>query len=250
MKIEVNARKREANGTGASRRLRRTGNVPGIVYGGNKDAVTIELNHKELYQHLTNEKFHASILTLKLDGEPQDVLLRPFTMHPWKGHVQHIDFQRVAKDKKIHMKVPLHFVNAEVSPGVKEQGGIANHVINELDITCLPDDLPGFIEVDMGELTIGHAIHVKELKLPKGVEPVLHKGENPVVATVIQPVLITEEEAVAAEAVPAADVPTTEQAAPDKAAEAPARGDKARGKGAGEKAPAKPADKVEKKEKK
>jgi len=242
MKIEINARKREAQGTGASRRLRRSGNVPGIVYGGDKDAVTIELNNKELYQHLTNEAFHASILTLKLDGVAQDVLLRAFNMHPWKGHVQHIDFQRVSKDKKIHMKVPLHFVNAEVSPGVKEQGGVPNHVINELNISCLPDDLPGFIEVDMGHLTIGHSIHVKDLKLPKGVEPVLHKDENPVVATVILPVLITEEEVVAAEAVPAAEVPTTEQAQPDKAAaEAAAGGDKG----------GKPAEKAaEKKEKK
>jgi large subunit ribosomal protein L25 len=241
MKIEINARKREAQGTGASRRLRRTGSVPGILYGGSKDAVTIELNHKELYQHLTNERFHASILSLKLDGEAQDVLLRAFNMHPYKGHVQHIDFQRVSKDKKIHMKVPLHFVNAEVSPGVKEQGGIANHVLNDLDVTCLPDDLPVFIEVDMGHLTIGHSVHVKELKLPKGVEAVLHRGENPVVATIIQPVLITEEETAAAEAVPAADVPTTEQAAPDKAAEAAAGGDKS----------GKPAEKAaEKKEKK
>jgi len=242
MKIEISARKREAQGTGASRRLRRSGNVPGIVYGGDKDAVTIELNNKELYQHLTNEAFHASILTLKLDGVAQDVLLRAFNMHPWKGHVQHIDFQRVSKDRKIHMKVPLHFVNAEVSPGVKEQGGVPNHVINELNISCLPDDLPGFIEVDMGHLTIGHSIHVKDLKLPKGVEPVLHKDENPVVATVILPVLITEEEVVAAEAVPAAEVPTTEQAQPDKAAaEAAAGGDKG----------GKPAEKAaEKKEKK
>ena len=253
MKIEINARKREANGTGASRRLRRTENVPGIVYGGSKDAVTIELNHKELYQHLTNEKFHASILTLKLDGNPEEVLLRAFNMHPYKGHVQHIDFQRVSKDKKIHMKVPLHFVNAEISPGVKEQGGVANHVMNELDVTCLPDDLPGFIQVDMGHLTIGHSIHVKDLKLPKGVEAVLHRGENPVVATIIQPVLITEEEATTAEAVPAAEVPTTEQAAPDKAAEAAAGGDKAAAKGGDKSADkgAKPAEKApEKKEKK
>ena len=251
MKIEINARKREAQGTGASRRLRRSGNVPGIVYGGSGDAVTIELNHKELYQHLTDEKFHASILSLKLDGKPEDVLLRAFNMHPYKGHVQHIDFQRVSKDKKIHMKVPLHFVNAEVSPGVKEQGGIPNHVLNELDVTCLPDDLPGFIEVDMGQLTIGHSIHVKELKLPRGVEAVIHRGENPVVATIIQPVLITEEEeTAAAETVPAAgEVPTTEQAAPEAAADAAAGdkaakpGDKAADKGA------KPADKAPEKKK-
>jgi large subunit ribosomal protein L25 len=250
MKIEINARKREAQGTGASRRLRRTGNVPGIVYGGSGEAVTIELNHKELYQHLTNEKFHASILSLKLDGKAEDVLLRAFNMHPYKGHVQHIDFQRVSKDKKIHMKVPLHFVNAEVSPGVKEQGGIPNHVLNELNVTCLPDDLPGYIEVDMGQLTIGHSVHVRELKLPKGVEAVLHKGENPVVATIIQPVLITEEET-AAEVVSAADVPATEQAAPDK--DAAAGGDKAGAK-PGDKAAdkgGKPAEKpAEKKEKK
>jgi len=235
MKIEINARKREAQGTGASRRLRRSGNVPGIVYGGSKDAVTIELNHKELYLHLTNEAFHASILSLKLDDAAEDVLLRAFNMHPWKGHVQHVDFQRVAKDKKIHMKVPLHFVNAEISPGVKEQGGIANHVLNDLDVTCLPDDLPGFIEVDMGQLTIGHSVHIKDLKLPKGVEAVLHRGENPVVATIIQPVLVTEEEATTAETVAVADVPTSEQAAPDK--EAAAGGDKG-------------GDKAEKKEKK
>jgi len=254
MKIEVNARKREAQGTGASRRLRRSGSVPGIVYGGSGEAVNIELNHKELYQHLTNEKFHASILSLKLDGKAEDVLLRAFNMHPYKGHVQHIDFQRVAKDKKIHMKVPLHFINAEVSPGVKEQGGIPNHVLNELNVTCLPDDLPGYIEVDMGQLTIGHSVHVKELKLPKGVEAVLHKGENPVVATIIQPVLITEEEETAAAAVPAGEVPTTEQAALDK--DAAAGGDKAKGGDKpGDKAAAdkggkpgdKPADKKEKK---
>jgi large subunit ribosomal protein L25 len=248
MKIEINARKREAKGTGASRRLRRSGGVPGIVYGGTHDAVQIELNHKELYQHLTNEKFHASILSLKLDGKAEDVLLRAFNMHPYKGHVQHIDFQRVSKDKKIHMKVPLHFVNAELSPGVKEQGGIANHVLNELDISCLPDDLPSFIEVDMGHLTIGHSIHVSDLKLPKGVEAVVHKGDNPVVATVIQPVLVTEEEeAAAAEATPAAgDVPTTEQAAPDKAAEA-AAGDKGGKPGADK---GKAGGEAEKKEKK
>jgi len=243
MKIEISARKREAQGTGASRRLRRSGRVPGIVYGGEKGAVNLEFDHKELHQHLTNEKFHASILTLNLEGSAEEVLLRAFNMHPWKGRVQHVDFQRIAKDRKIHMKVPLHFVNAEISPGVKEQGGVPNHVVNELDVSCLPDDLPEFIEVDMSHLTIGHSIHVKELKLPKGVEAVIHRGENPAVATIIQPVLVTEEEAVAADAVPAAEVPTTEQAAPDKAAEATAGGDKGGGdKGGG--------DKAEKKEKK
>jgi large subunit ribosomal protein L25 len=237
MKIEISARKREAQGTGASRRLRRSGRVPGILYGGDRQPVTIELEHKDLLQKLHNEAFHASILTLKLDGEAaEQVLLRSFNMHPYRPMVQHVDFQRVSKDKKIHMKVPLHFVNADKSPGVKEQGGVANHIMNEIDITCFPDDLPEFVEVDLGNLAVGNSIHVRELKLPKGVEAVLHKDEDPVVATVILPALVSEEEEAAVAAVPAAgEVPTTAQAAPEAAAEG----------AAGEK-----AEKAEKKEKK
>jgi large subunit ribosomal protein L25 len=252
MKIEIRAQKRALQGTGASRRLRRSGRVPGILYGGEQGPVNLELDHKELYQKLTMETFHASILTLDLDGTKQQVLLRAFNMHPWKGHVQHVDFQRVSKDRKIHMKVPLHFVNAEISPGVKEMGGVSNHVLNEVDVTCLPDDLPEFIAVDLGALKIGDSVHVKDLAMPKGVEAVLHRGENPVVATVILPALITEEEeTAAAEAVPApSEVPTTEQAQPEEAAEG-AAGDKAGAKAGGDKAAAKPAgDKGEKKEKK
>ncbi len=130
MAIEISARKREAQGTGASRRLRRMGRVPGIVYGGDKGPINIELEHQDLFLNLRNEKFHASILTLALDGSKEQVLLRAVNMHPFRMQVQHIDFQRISKDKKIHMKVPLHFVNAEKSPGVKEQGGVVNHVLN------------------------------------------------------------------------------------------------------------------------
>ena len=247
MKFEISAHKREAQGTGASRRLRRMGRVPGIVYGGAEGPVNIELDHKDLFQNLRNEKFHASILTLKLNGAGQQVLLRAVNMHPFKLQVQHVDFQRVSKDKKIHMKVPLHFVNAEKSPGVKEQGGIASHVLNELDITCFPDDLPEFIEVDLSNLTVGHSLHVRDLALPKGVDLALHKTDNPVVATVVIPSLVTEEEeaAAAAAAIAPSEVPTTEQAATPKEGEAaPAEGDKGKG---GDK-PA--ADKGEKKEKK
>jgi large subunit ribosomal protein L25 len=226
MKFEISAHKRENQGTGASRRLRRMGKVPGIVYGGAEGPVNIELDHKDLFQNLRNEKFHASILTLDVGGARQQVLLRAVNMHPFKLLVQHVDFQRVSKDKKIHVAVPLHFVNAEKSPGVKEQGGIASHVLNELDITCFPDDLPEYIEVDLGSLSVGNSIHVKDLALPKGVEPVLHRNENPVVATVTIPALITEEEEAAqAAAIAPTEVPTTEQAAP-AAAEAPAEGDK------------------------
>ncbi|HYX64241.1 MAG TPA: 50S ribosomal protein L25/general stress protein Ctc [Burkholderiales bacterium] len=259
MAIEINARKREAQGTGASRRLRRSGRVPGIVYGGDKDAVRIDLDHKDLFFNLRNEKFHASILTLALDGEKQQVLLRAVNMHPFKAQVQHIDFQRISKDKKIHMKVPLHFVNAEKSPGVKEQAGVVNHVMTELDIACFPDDLPEYVEVDLSGLTVGHSLHVRQLPMPKGVELALSKDEDPVVATVVVPALVSEEEeaAAAAAAVAPSEVPTTEQAAPAKEGEgAPAEG----GKGGAAAAPAakggaaaaakgaeKPAEKKEKK---
>src|SRR3954462_2139653 len=223
MAIEISARKREAQGTGASRRLRRLGRVPGIVYGGDQDPVNIELDHKDLFLNLRSEKFHASILTLQLNGGAEQVLLRAVNMHPFKLQVQHVDFQRVSKDKKIHMKVPLHFVNAEKSPGVKEQGGIASHVLNELDITCFPDDLPEFVEVDLSSLTVGHSLHARELALPKGVELAIHKSENPLVATVVIPSLVTEEEEAAADAavVAPSEVPTSEQAAPKEGEGAP-----------------------------
>jgi large subunit ribosomal protein L25 len=245
MAIEISARKREAQGTGASRRLRRLGKVPGILYGGDKDPVNIELDHQDLFLNLRNERFHASILTLELAGAKEQVLLRSLNMHPFKPQVQHIDFQRISKDKKIHMKVPLHFVNAEQSPGVKEQGGVVNHVLNELDIVCFPDDLPEYIEVDLGTLAVGHSLHVRDLTLPKGVELALHKNENPVVATVVVPALIVEEEV--APVIAASEIPTTEQAAAAKEGEAPAEGEKPAAKG-GEKPAA--ADKGEKKEKK
>jgi large subunit ribosomal protein L25 len=214
MQIEVKASKRAQQGTGASRRLRRTGRVPGILYGGEQFAQAIELDHNELFHQLKHEAFHSSIVTMMLDGAKQQVLLRDVQMHAYKAQVMHVDFQRVDAKQKIHVKVPLHFVNADVAPGVKLQGGIASHTMNELDITCLPADLPEFIEVDLKDLTVGHSIHVTELKLPKGVEAVLHRGENPVVASILvhrgtttEELAAGEEAAGAAPAVPAAAKP-------------------------------------------
>src|SRR5687768_4380518 len=250
MAIEISAQKREVQGTGASRRLRHQGMVPAILYGGDKEPVNLVLDHQALILNLRNERFHASILTLDLAAAKEQVLLRSVNMHPFKLQVQHVDFQRVSKDKKIHMKVPLHFANAEKSPGVKEQGGIASHVLNELDIVCFPDDLPEYIEVDLSGLTVGHSLHVRDLALPKGVELAIGKAENPVLATVVIPSLVAEEEE-AAPAVAAADVPTTEQAAAPKEGEAAAgaEGDKGDKGKAAEKPAA--ADKGgEKKEKK
>jgi large subunit ribosomal protein L25 len=228
MKIEIGAAKRTVQGTSASRRLRHAGRVPGILYGGKEGPVTIELDHKELFQAARKEAFHASVITLKLDGQAQSVLLRAMNMHPWKLEVQHVDFQRVLADQKIHMRVPLHFVNQENSPAVKVAGAVVNHVMNDIDISCLPADLPEFILVDLSNLTIGHSVHVKELQFPKGVEPVLHRGENPVVASASMPRAAEVEEAAAVEeVVPASMVPAAKQQ-PEKpeAAAAPEKGEK------------------------
>ncbi|OGA09203.1 MAG: 50S ribosomal protein L25/general stress protein Ctc [Betaproteobacteria bacterium RIFCSPLOWO2_02_64_14] len=199
MNIEIMAFPRAQQGTGASRRLRQTGRVPGVVYGADKAAQAVELDHQALLRHLKMEAFHASILDMTVDGGKEQVLLRDFQMHPWKPQVLHVDFQRVDKNRKIHMRVPLHFVNADICPGVKVGGGVVQHVMNDIEIQCLPDDLPEFIEVDVKELQLGHSIHVTELALPKGVEatPKL-KHDNPSVVTVQVPKEIVIEEEVAA----------------------------------------------------
>jgi large subunit ribosomal protein L25 len=213
MAIEINAAIRKAQGTGASRRLRNTGRVPGVVYGAG-DVSLIELDHNELYYKLRAEAFHASILTLNLDGKKESVQLRDFVMHPFRQQVQHIDFQRVDAKKKMHIKVPLHFINEDIAPGVKLGGGKISHVLHELDIACLPKDLPSFIEVDLGQLELGHSVHVAELKLPAGVEVAAHGTHTAeaVVAVVQVPRGMMEAE-VAAEA---------EAAAAASAASAPA----------------------------
>jgi large subunit ribosomal protein L25 len=212
MQIEISADKRVLQGKGASRRLRGCGKVPGIIYGGENQAQAIELDHNNLYHKLKLEAFHASILSIDLGGKKEQVLLRDLQMHPFKLQVLHIDFQRVDQSKKIHMKVPLHFVNAEVSPGVKLSGGIVSHVFTELDISCLPKDLPEFIEVDLIDLSANNSVHLKDLKMSPGVEiPALTKGGNPAVATIVIPRAVVSEESAAEETVDAAEIPTTVQ---------------------------------------
>ena len=232
MKIEVSATSRKAQGTGASRRLRKAGRVPGIVYGNSEPAL-IDIDHNDLYHALRKEAFHASVLTLDLDGKKEQVLLRDFQMHPFRQQVQHIDFQRVDMNKKMHTKVPLHFLNEEIAPGVKTGGGKISHVMNELDITCLPKDLPAYIEVDLGKLELGHSVHVSDLKMPAGVEIAshgTHAGEA-VVATVQVPRGMAEAEVAAeAEAAAAASAASTAAAAPAGTAAAAAPAAKEGGK--------------------
>ncbi len=186
MTIEINASKRDMQGTGASRRLRRAGRVPGIVYGSGQAAQSVDLNHKDLFFGLKNEAFHSSVLTLNLDGVKESVLLRDFQMHPYKPLVLHIDFQRVDANEKIHTKVPLHFVNAEIAPGVKLAGGVVSHLITEAEVFCLPGALPEFIEVDLSKLEAGQTIHLSDLVLPAGVEfAAIVRGEDHGVANIL-----------------------------------------------------------------
>ena len=204
MKIEVTAFPRTQQGTGASRRLRASGRVPGVIYGASKPAAPVELDHNALLRHLKLEAFHASILDMTVEGSRDRVLLRDFQMHPWKRQILHVDFQRVDPNKKIHMRVPLHFVNADIAPGVKTGGGVVTHTMNELEIQCLPDNLPEYIEVDLKGLELNDVLHVNDLKLPEGVEPVPKlKTDNPPVVSVHVPKVAVVEEEVAA-------VPTTE----------------------------------------
>ena len=218
-KIEVNAMPRSLQGTGASRRLRGQAKVPGIIYGGEQPAQNIELDHNSLFHQLKQEAFHASILSMNLDGKKDRVLLRDVQMHPWRQQVLHVDFQRVSANKKIHMKVPLHFINADIAPGVKIGGGIVSHVMNEIEITCLPDDLPEFVEVDLQHLELGHSVHLADVKLPQGVEsPQLVRGDDAVVATVQIPRALVEPEP---EVAPAVEAVAVEGAPADAAVTAP-----------------------------
>jgi large subunit ribosomal protein L25 len=181
MSLEVSAKSRTLQGKGASRRLRSAGSVPGILYGGNTPAQSIELEHKALWFQLKSEAFHASILTMELDGQKQQVLLRDVQIHPWRQLIQHVDFQRVAQDQEVTMRVPLHYVNAEQAQAVKFGGAIVSHIMNEIEVACLPKYLPEFIQVDLSEITPGHSVHMSDLKLPEGVRlPGLARGDSPV----------------------------------------------------------------------
>jgi large subunit ribosomal protein L25 len=197
--MKVIAFNRTLQGTGASRRLRNAGQTPGIIYGGVEAPVLIALDGNALYHALKKEAFHGSVLDMEIDGKTQQVLLRDFQMHAYKQLVLHADFQRVDASKPIHTKVPLHFVNAEVSPAVKLHAATVSHVMTELEIECLPSQLPEFITVDLSNVDVGQSIHVNDLKLPEGVKAITH-GQNLTVATVSVPAGAVAAEAAAAPA--------------------------------------------------
>ena len=184
MKFELNAQTRTLQGSGASRRLRRANKVPGIIYGGTAAPALIEFEHNELLLALRKEAFHSSVLTLTIDGVAESVLLRDSQMHPYKPLVQHVDFLRIDAAHAIHQKVPLHFVNAENSPGIKLSGGNVSPAMNEIEVSCLPQDLPSFIEVDLKDLEAGQSIHLSQLVFPQGVKPTGHSTDDAVVVSI------------------------------------------------------------------
>ena len=186
-KFEVLAESRTDTGKGASRRLRRTGSVPAVVYGGGKlDPVSIQIAHKDVYMASQNEWFYSAIIDLSLGGDVQKVLLRDMQRHPFKQQILHLDFLRINEDEAIRVRVPLHFINQESSPAGKTGGAIIMHEMTEVEISCLPKDLPEFIEVDLAELKVDDIIHLSGLKLPKGTEIVeLKLGKEHDIAVVI-----------------------------------------------------------------
>jgi large subunit ribosomal protein L25 len=179
---------RAKQGTGASRRLRNAGRTPGIVYGSTSAPQLIELDHNALWHALKKEAFHASILDMEFNGESSKVLLRDYQMHPYKQLVQHIDFQRVDANTTLHMKVPLHFSGEEESEAVKTDKCTINHVVTDLEIACLPANLPEFIAVSLTGLTKGMSLHLNDITLPAGCKAITHGKKNPVLVTAVAPV--------------------------------------------------------------
>lgn len=168
--FELSAESRNDMGKGASRRLRRAGKVPAIIYGGGGEPQALTLNHNELLRNLEDEAFYSHILTVNIDGKPVQAVLRDLHRHPARPIVMHADLQRVNPNEKLHLRVPLHFVGADVAPGVKTAGGLFIHEANEVDVSCLPANLPEFIEVDVSGMNVGDHLHLSDLKLPAGVE--------------------------------------------------------------------------------
>ena len=183
--MKIIATTRQAQGTGASRRLRRADKMPGIIYGGKSAATPIELEHNPIFYALRKEKFHASILTMELDGKEELVVLRAFQMRPYKPQVLHIDYQRIDANENVVMSVPLHFVGAENSPAVKVSKGLISHARSAIEVSCLPKDLPEFITVDLSGLTAQTTLRISGIQLPEGVTAVVHGSEDPVLVSVV-----------------------------------------------------------------
>ena len=211
----IQATSRNVEGKGASRRLRHAASIPAIVYGGKSAPQPIQLDHEKIWLAQQNEWFYSSILNLDIDGKVEQVLLRDMQRHPFKQLIMHLDFQRVSADQALRASVPLHFLNEDKSPAGKTAGVLVLHELNEVEVSCLPKDLPEFIEIDLSKLEVGTVIHLSDLKLPNGVEiPELKLGKEHDVAVVIAK--YGQEEAEATDAAAAADVPAAKVAKKDE----------------------------------
>jgi large subunit ribosomal protein L25 len=231
MSFELTAEFRDEQGKGASRRLRHSGRVPAILYGGKREPRALSLDHTKLQLALGNEKFYSSIMELKVGEQTQPAILRDVQRHPWKNQVVHVDLQRVFADEPIRLSVPLHFSGEASAPGVKSEGGMVSHLRNELMVECLPKDLPEFLEVDASGLHLNQSLHLSDIKLPAGVVSVeLAAGKNPSIVAVhvmraeeIEAPVVAAEGALAA-AVPGAPVAAGAPVAPGTAPPAAAPG--------------------------
>jgi large subunit ribosomal protein L25 len=223
--FELVAEFRETQGKGASRRLRHEGKVPAILYGGHSEARALTLSHQKLLIMLDNERFYSTILSLKVGDQTQAAILKDVQRHPFKNAIVHVDFQRVEDNQQIRISIPLHFVNASIAPGVKSQGGLVSHMRTEVEVTCLPKDLPEFIEVDLSGLGLNESIHLSQLKIPAGVELVALAKEDSAVVAIHSPRAEEPEPTAAAAAEGAAAAPAA-AAAGDAAKKAePAKAD-------------------------
>jgi large subunit ribosomal protein L25 len=220
--FELDAEFRETQGKGASRRLRHEGKVPAILYGGHLGARALTLSHQKLALMLDNERFYSTILNLRVGDQSQAAILKDVQRHPYKNAVVHVDFQRVEENEKIRISIPLHFKGASVSPGVKNQGGLVSHMRTEVEVSCLPKDLPEFVEVDISGLSLNESIHLSQLKVPEGVILVEIAKEDAAVVAIHSP-RAEEPEPTAVAA--AAGAPAEGAAAAPAAAGAAAAGD-------------------------
>lgn len=216
----VIAETRADEGKGASRRLRRTGKVPAVIYGGKDKALSVSVSHNEMWKALKVEAFYSHILTLTLDGQSQQVVLKDLQRHPVDETLLHIDFQRILADQILRRAVPLHFKGADVAPGVKIGGGIVEHHLNQVDVECLPKDLPEYLEIDLSALELNDVVHLSQIKLPEGVSLAELKHGNDQSVVVLHLPRAAKEEDTAAPAT--ADVPAANQKAPDAKAGAAA----------------------------
>ncbi len=200
---EINAEPRSETGKGACRRLRRGGRIPGVVYGAAKEPQAVSLSHDEVLRQLQREAFYSSILTIKVNADSEQVVVKALQRHPHKPEVMHIDFQRIDEKQKLTMRVPLHFINERECVGVRTGGGIVSHIMTELEISCLPRDLPEYLEVDVAQMNVGETLHLGDIVLPEGVEiyALQHGGDagSPVVSITVPRVVEEVEEAAAAE---------------------------------------------------